>query len=100
MRPRALGRRAQARPQVRRFRTARGRRWLLGKPNTEFRSILLELMEPRCGMASTVFCMRFKKEDWQPRLGGGVHAGAIIDRIARNAVWLDMEETNMRERRG
>lgn len=50
-------------------------------------------------MASTVFCTRFKKEDWQPRLGGGVHAGAIIDRIARNAVWLDMEETNMRERR-
>lgn len=74
--------------------------WLLDKPDTEFRSMLLELMELRCGAVSTVFCTQFKKKDWQPRLSGGVNAGAIIDRIAHNAVWLDMEETNMRERRG
>lgn len=28
--------------------------WLLDRPDTEFRSMLLELMEPRCG--TTVFC--------------------------------------------
>ena len=68
--------------------------------DTEFRSMLLKLMELRCGTASTVFCTQFKKKDWHPRLGGGVHADAIMDRIARNAVWVDMGEANMRQRRG
>ena len=71
--------------------------WLLDRPDTEFRSMLLEL---RYGTASTVFCTQFKKKDWHPRLGGGVHADAIMDRIARNAAWVDMGEANMRQRRG
>ena len=74
--------------------------WLLDKPDTEFRSMLLELMEPRYGTASTVFCTQFKKKDWHPRLGGGVHADAIMDGIVHNAVWVDMGEANMRLRRG
>lgn len=73
---------------------------LLDKPDTEFRSMLLELMELRYGTASTVFCTQFKKKDWHPRLGGGVHADAIMDRIVHNAVWADMGEANMRQRRG
>lgn len=40
------------------------------------------------------------KKDWHPRLGGGVHADAIMDRIVHNAVWVDMGEANMRQRRG
>ena len=39
-------------------------------------------------------------QDWHPRLGGGVHADAIMDRIVHNAVWVDMGEANMRQRRG
>jgi len=74
--------------------------WLLDKPDTEFRSMLLELIELRCGTASTVFCTQFKKKDWHPRLGGGVHADAIVDRIVHSAVWFDMGEANMRQRRG
>lgn len=35
-------------------------------------------MELRYGTASTVFCTKFKKKDWHPRLGGGVHADAIM----------------------
>ena len=34
--------------------------WLLDRPDTEFRSMLLELMELRYGTASTVFCTQFK----------------------------------------
>lgn len=64
--------------------------WLLDRPDTEFKSMLLELMELRYGTASTVFCAQFKKKDWHPRLGGGVHADAIMDRIVHNAVWADM----------
>ena len=74
--------------------------WLLDRPDTEFRSMLLELMELRYGTASTVFCTQFKKKDWHPRLGSGVHADAIMDRIVHNAVWVDMGEANMRQRRG
>lgn len=73
---------------------------LLDKPGTEFRSMLLELMELRYGTASTEFCTQFKKKGWHPRFGGGVHADAIMDRIVRNAVWTDMGGANMRQRRG
>lgn len=45
-------------------------------------------------------CTQFKKKDWHPRLGGGVHADAIMNRIVHNAVWVDMGEANMRQRRG
>lgn len=37
--------------------------WLLDRPDTEFRSMLLELMELRYGTASTAFCTQFKKKD-------------------------------------
>lgn len=36
----------------------------------------------------------------EKRLGGKIHADAIIGRIVRNAVWVDMGETNMRQCRG
>ncbi len=54
--------------------------WLLDKPDVEFRSMLLELMERRYDTNSTIFCTQFKKKDWHSRLGGGVHADAIMDR--------------------
>lgn len=74
--------------------------WPLDEPDTEFRPMLLELMALRYGATSTVFCTQFKKKDWHPRLGGGVHADAIIDRIVHNATWVDMGEANMRQRSG
>ena len=45
--------------------------WLLDRPDTEFRSMLLELMELRYGTASTVFCTQFKKKDWHPSSAAG-----------------------------
>lgn len=71
----------------------------LEKTGIEASPMLLELMELRRGTISTVFCTQFKKKDWHPRLGGGVHADAIMDRIVHNAVWVDMGEANMRQRR-
>lgn len=62
--------------------------------------MLLELIVLGYGTASTVFCTQFKKKDRHPRLGGGVHADAIMDRIAHSAVWVDMGGTNMQQRRG
>lgn len=73
--------------------------WLLERPDELFRGMLLELMELRYGTGSTVFCTQFRKKDWHARLGGDVHADAIMDRIVHNATWVDMGDTNMRQRR-
>lgn len=43
------------------------------------------------------FCTQYRKEDWHNRLGGGVHADAIMDRIVHNAVWVETGSMNMRE---
>ena len=74
--------------------------WLLDRPDELFRSFLLELMEARYGTASTVFCIQFRQKDWHARLGGGVHADAIMDRIVHGAAWVGMGEMNMRRRLG
>lgn len=62
----------------------------LNKPEDLFRAMLLELMEPRYGSSSTIFCTQHRPKDWDARLGGGVHARAIVDRIAHGAVWLEI----------
>lgn len=72
--------------------------WLPERPDELFRGMLLELMGLRYDSASTVLCTQFKKSDWHARLGGGVHAGAIMARIVHNAAWLYMGEKNVRKR--
>lgn len=70
--------------------------WLLNKPSESFRMMLLELMERRYGASSTIFCTQFMQKDWHARLGGGVHADAIMDRIVHNAYWVNSGKANMR----
>ncbi len=74
--------------------------WLPGRPDELFCAFLLELMEARCGTASTVLCTQFRQKDWHARLGGGVHADAIMDRIVHGAAWVGMGEMNMRRKLG
>lgn len=71
--------------------------WLLDRPGESMRGMLLELMERRYGLASTVFCTQYQQKDWHQRLGSGVHADAIMDRIIHNAIWVDTGSYNMRE---
>lgn len=35
--------------------------------------------------------------DWHQRLGSGVHADAIMDRIVHRTIWIETGGTNMRE---
>lgn len=70
--------------------------WLLDKPDDDFRSMLMEFMELRCDGKSTIFCTQYQKKDWHARLRGGVHADAIMDRIAHSAIWIETGEVNMR----
>ena len=71
--------------------------WLLDSPNESMRSLLLELLERRYDNASTVFCTQYAKKDWHQRLGSGVHADAIMDRIVHNTIWVETGSYNMRE---
>lgn len=70
--------------------------WLLEKPDGGFRAFIPEAMERRFKEASTIFCTQFQQKDWHVWLGGGIHADAFMDRIVRNALWVEMGEVNMR----
>lgn len=41
--------------------------------------------------------MQYRSKDWDARLGGWVHAEAIMDRIAHGTVWREMGVVNMRD---
>jgi len=71
--------------------------WLLNDLSEEEQHFLFELMERRHDGTSTIFCTQYRKEGWHARLGGGVHADAIMDRIVHNAVWIETGSMNMRE---
>ena len=71
--------------------------WLLDGLSEEEQHFLFELMERRHDGTSTIFCTQYRREDWHARLGGGVHADAIMDRIVHNAVWVETGSMNMRE---
>lgn len=71
--------------------------WLLDHPDEGMRSMLLELLERRYGNTSTVFCTQYAQKDWHQRLGSGVHADAIMDRIVHNTIWIETGNFNMRE---
>lgn len=71
--------------------------WLLEDISEEEQHFIFELIERRHDITSTIFCTQYRKEDWHARLGGGVHADAIMDRIVHNAVWVETGSMNMRE---
>lgn len=71
--------------------------WLLDDLSEEEQHFLFELMERRHDNTSTIFCTQYRREDWHSRLGGGVHADAIMDRIVHNAIWVETGNMNMRE---
>ncbi|MDO9517417.1 MAG: ATP-binding protein [Methanosarcinaceae archaeon] len=71
--------------------------WLMDDFNEEEQHFILELIERRHDNTSTIFCTQYRKDDWHVRLGGGVHADAIMDRIVHNASWVYSGDINMRE---
>lgn len=71
--------------------------WLLDHPDETISRMLLELLERRYDTGSTVFCTQYPKKDWHQRLGSGVHADAVMDRIVHNTIWIDTGTHNMRE---
>lgn len=71
--------------------------WLLNDISEDEQHFLFELIERRHDSTSTIFCTQYREADWHARLGGGIHADAILDRIVHNSVWVETGEMNMRE---
>lgn len=71
--------------------------WLLNDYSDEELHLLFELIERRYDTASTIFCTQYKVEDWHGRLGGGVLADSIMDRIIHKSYQLYSGDINMRE---
>lgn len=55
--------------------------WLLIGTNNAEQQDILEILEKRYLIHSTVFCSQFDVAGWHSKLGGGVLADAIMDRI-------------------
>jgi DNA replication protein DnaC len=71
--------------------------WLIDELSEDELKFVYEIFERRHDTASTIFCTQYKKEDWHTRLGGEVHADAIMDRIVHNTIWIYSGNLNMRE---
>ncbi len=71
--------------------------WLVDIPSEREQHFLLEIFEKRYDQWPTIFCTQRKVSEWHPRLGGGVIADAIMDRIVHNSVTIDTGKINMRE---
>ena len=71
--------------------------WLVEIPSDMEVKYLLEIFEIRYDLYPTIFCTQYKQSEWHPRLGGGVMADAIMDRIVHNADTVDLGKVNMRE---
>ena len=75
--------------------------WLLyGLKETEARD-LLEIIEARHKVASTIFCSQFSVRGWQDKIGDPILADAICDRIVHDSYTLVVEgKESMRKRKG
>jgi DNA replication protein DnaC len=71
--------------------------WLLGELSDEDLHFIFELIERRYDATSTIFCTQYKLESWHARLGGGILADSIMDRIVHRAVSVYSGDINMRE---
>ena len=60
---------------------------------------LLEIVEARYKVASTIFCSQFAVVGWYAKIGEPTLAEAICDRIAHNSYTIKIEGNSMRKRK-
>lgn len=61
---------------------------------------LLEIVEARHKVASTIFCSQFAIAGWYAKIGEPTLAEAICDRIVHNSYTIKIEGNSMRKRKG
>jgi len=72
--------------------------WLTNELNLEEIQFLFEIIERRSTNQSTIFCTQYKTSEWHEKLGAGIHAEAIIDRVIHNCIIIKIDTINMREK--
>lgn len=60
-------------------------------------SFLFELVERRYAEKSTVLCTQYTPAEWHGRLGGGVQADAMVDRLVHGSIRIDLGNVNVRK---
>ena len=73
--------------------------WGLAKLNAENRRDLLEIIEDRHGIRSTVATSQLPLEKWHDVVGDPTLADAILDRLVHSAYQLNLKGESMRKRR-
>jgi DNA replication protein DnaC len=72
--------------------------WGLAKLNAEQRRDLLELLEDRHGIRSTIVTSQLPVEQWHDSIGDPTLADAILDRLVHNAYKINLKGESMRKR--
>jgi len=75
--------------------------WLLTSLRENEARDLLEIVEARHQVASTIFCSQFDTQGWYEKIGESTLADAILDRIIHDSYSIFIDgDTSMRERHG
>ena len=72
--------------------------WGLSTSNTQERRDLLEILEDRYGLKSTLFVSQLPIEHWHEVVGDPTLADAILDRLVHNAYQLNLKGDSMRKK--
>ena len=73
--------------------------WGLVKPNAENRRDLLEVLEDRHGLRSTIVTSQLPVEDWHAVIGDPTLADAILDRLVHNAYKINLRGESLRKQK-
>jgi len=71
----------------------------LAKLNREKRHDLLEILEDRHGLRSTLVTSQLPIKNWHEQVGDPTLADAILDRVVHNAHKIELEGDSMRKRK-
>lgn len=73
--------------------------WGVAKLSAENRRDLLEILEHRHGLSSTIVTLQLPVKSWHDVIGDPTLADAILDRIVHNAYQLNLKGESMRKTR-